>query len=51
MEEITWEKQAHFRYDVECNIQGVSQMFGYNFKSKFSTPEQKEKLISKYVRK
>jgi hypothetical protein len=37
MEEIAWETQAHFIYDMECNIEGVPKMLGYNFKSEFST--------------
>jgi hypothetical protein len=37
MEEITWETQAHFIYDMECNKEGVSKMLGYNLKSEFST--------------
>jgi len=42
MEEIAWDLQAHLRYDMECNIQSVSKMLGYNFKSEFSTPKQKQ---------
>jgi hypothetical protein len=47
MEEIAWETQTHFRYDMECNIQGVSKISGYNFKSELSTP--KKKKLSIYV--
>jgi len=42
MEEIAWETQAHFRYDMECNRQGVSKMVGYNFKSELSRPKKKK---------
>ena len=45
MEEITWETQAHFRYDMECNIQSVSKMLRYNFKSEFCAPKQRKKFI------
>lgn len=44
MEEIAWETQAHFRYDMECNIQSVSKKLECNFKSEFSTLKQKNKV-------
>ena len=47
MEEIAWETQAHFRYDMECNIQSVSRTLGCNFKSEFTTPKQKKKKTKK----
>jgi hypothetical protein len=47
MEEIAWETQAHFRYDMECNIQSVSRTLGCNFKSEFTTPKKKKKKKKK----
>jgi len=46
MEKIAWETQAHFRYDMECNIQNLSKMLGHNFKIEFSTPQKKRVHIN-----